>query len=570
MGDRTAKPIDAALKAANMTLADLHGVELIGGGMRVPKVQESIQKTLGDDLILGMHINSDESMALGVAFHGANVSTAFKVRHVGMTDINPFPILVNLENLDANDKKKKKKKNDDDAWSKHATIFKANGKVGVKKTIAFTHDSDVSCAVEYDDDDNFQLPEGTASAIETYNVRGVAEFAKEMTDKGLGKPKVALQFELSTSGLVDLVKAEATVEETYMVDEEVEVDDEEEENETATEGEEGEKKEEAEAEGEAAAETESEKEGDEKEENPDDSSASSEEEKKNATEEEKPKKKKTITVQKEKKKVHKRTLTFDSYHSGSIQPYSADIMAESKAKLAELARKDKERMDLEEIRNTYESYIYLIKNKLIDDEDAIAAVSTQEQRDYLSKSAMEAEDWMYDEGYDADLETYTKKYEELSAPAEKVFFRVKEVPARAEAVDAMNKKLDKVVALMTKWETTMPQVTEEERADVISKVDAVRQWMADKVEAQASADPADDPVFVSADVPKQTSELQAVISKLSKRPKPAPKEEKKNETDADAKSDDKESEEESKEESKEGEGEESKEEETKDSAAEDE
>merc|ERR1712038_1951620 len=38
--DRTAKPIDAALKAANMTLADLHGVELIGG-MRVPKVQES-------------------------------------------------------------------------------------------------------------------------------------------------------------------------------------------------------------------------------------------------------------------------------------------------------------------------------------------------------------------------------------------------------------------------------------------------------------------------------------------------------------------------------------------------
>merc|ERR1712038_2243258 len=554
MGDRTAKPIDAALKAANMTLADLNGVELIGGGMRVPKVQESIQKTLGDDLILGMHINSDESMALGAAFHGANVSTAFKVRHVGMTDINPFPILVNLENLDANDKKKKKKKNDDDAWSKHATIFKANGKVGVKKTIAFTHDSDVSCAVEYDDDDNFQLPEGTASAIETYNVRGVAEFAKEMTDKGLGKPKVALQFELSTSGLVDLVKAEATVEE--------------EENETATEGEEGEKKEEAEAE--AAAETESEKEGDEKEENADDSSASSEEEKKNATEEEKPKKKKTITVQKEKKKVHKRTLKFDSYHSGSIQPYSADIMAESKAKLAELARKDKERMDLEEIRNTYESYIYLIKNKLIDDEDAIAAVSTQEQRDYLSKSAMEAEDWMYDEGYDADLETYPKKYEELSAPAEKVFFRVKEVPARAEAVDAMNKKLDKVVALMTKWETTMPQVTEEERADVISKVDAVRQWMADKVEAQASADPADDPVFVSADVPKQTSELQAVISKLSKRPKPAPKEEKKNETDADAKSDDKESEEESKEESKEGEGEESKEEETKDSAAEDE
>mmetsp|Transcript_9476 Transcript_9476/g.11008 ORF Transcript_9476/g.11008 Transcript_9476/m.11008 type:complete len:246 (-) Transcript_9476:144-881(-) len=226
-------------------------------------------------------------------------------------------------------------------------------------------------------------------------------------------------------------------------------------------------------------------------------------------------------------------------------------MAESRAKLAELARKDKERMDLEEIRNTYESYIYLIKNKLIDDEEAIGAVSTQEQRDLLSKSAMEAEDWMYDEGYDADLETYTKKYEELSAPAEKVFFRVKEVSARAEAVAALNTKLDKVVALMTKWETTMPQITEEERTDVISKVDVVRKWISDKVEAQAAADPAADPVFTSAEVPLQTAELQTVISKLSKRPKPAPKkEEKKNETDADAeseKSEDDNKEEESKE-----------------------
>merc|ERR1712038_475857 len=133
MGDRTAKPIDAALKAANMTLADLHGVELIGGGMRVPKVQESIQKTLGDDLILGMHINSDESMALGAAFHGANVSTAFRVRQVGMTDINPFPIVVSLEEMEIAEPGglfgigggKKKEEGEEEVWSKQATIFKA-------------------------------------------------------------------------------------------------------------------------------------------------------------------------------------------------------------------------------------------------------------------------------------------------------------------------------------------------------------------------------------------------------------------------------------------------------------
>ena len=46
-----------------------------------------------------------------------------------------------------------------------------------------------------------------------------------MESKGLGKPKVSLQFELSNSGICQLVKAEAAVEETYMGEVEVEVDD---------------------------------------------------------------------------------------------------------------------------------------------------------------------------------------------------------------------------------------------------------------------------------------------------------------------------------------------------------
>jgi hypoxia up-regulated 1 len=215
--ERSSLPITNALKAANLTLDDINGIELIGGGMRVPKIQESIQHALGDKLELGMHINSDESMALGAAFHGANISTAFKVRHVGMTDINPFPIAVSFSETG-----KAKKK--EDAWSKNANIFKANGKLGVKKTIAFTQEKDIECHVYYEESE--YLPQGTEPSIEKYSISGVADFAKEMSKKKLGSPKVSLQFELSSSGLVKLVKAEAAVEEVYTVTEEVEVDDE--------------------------------------------------------------------------------------------------------------------------------------------------------------------------------------------------------------------------------------------------------------------------------------------------------------------------------------------------------
>jgi len=538
---RATEPITNALKAANKTLDDIDGVELIGGGMRVPKVQEEIQTLLGDKLDLGMHINSDESMALGAAFHGANVSTAFRVRHVGMADINPFPVSISLSNLPVEEKGglgslfgmgKKKEEGDsgegseeeEEEWSKHATIFKKNGKIGIKKTIAFTHDADVLCSIDYEESDS--LPVGTDSAIERYNITGVAEFAKEMADKGLAKPKVTLQFELSTSGLTQLIKAEAAVEEIITVTEEVEVEEEEEEGDkteeaAATEGEEkaGEEAKEEEKKEDADA-----KEGEEEKK---EEAEGKEEEKK---EKPKKKKKKTKTVEKEKKKVHKKPLKVKTYHVGHVKPHSASIMQESKNKLQYLAQKDKERMMLEEARNKVESYIYQIKNKLIDDEENIAKVSTEEQRSALSKMAEEAEDWMYDDGYTADLATMEDKYAELSTPAEKVWFRVAELTARPEALKALEKKMKKIEELMAKWETTMDHIPEADRADVLTKIGELRVSVAEKVKAQEEADPSEDPVLVSTDVPKFLDEVKTLVTKLSKIPKPKPVKEEKNDT----------------------------------------
>lgn len=219
---RAVAPIQKALAAANKTVADLTGMELIGGGMRVPRIQQELKAVLGENFELGMHINSDESFALGAAFAGANISTAFRVRAVGMTDVNPFPIGVSLSDLPGEDLQ-----TSDDAavWSKQATIFKSFGKVGVKKTIAFTHNREIHCGLDYVASD--LLPSGTELGLVRYNITGVSEFSKEMEEKGLGKPKVSLQFELSSSGIVSLIKADATVEETYTAQEEVEVDDDE-------------------------------------------------------------------------------------------------------------------------------------------------------------------------------------------------------------------------------------------------------------------------------------------------------------------------------------------------------
>jgi hypoxia up-regulated 1 len=224
---RAIQPVKDCLQAAGMTWSNVTAIELIGGGMRIPRVQQAITDLLGGSMELGLHMNADESMALGAAFVGANISTAFRVRQVGMTDIYPWEVSVSLQDHVSGTKKE----DEEEAWSKQATLFKPWGKIGVKKTIAFTHDKDVQCSLNYVASES--LPDGTELALENYNITGVAEFASDMEKKGLGKPKVSLQFEMSQSGIASLVKAEAAVEETYTVEEEVEVDDEAAENATA-------------------------------------------------------------------------------------------------------------------------------------------------------------------------------------------------------------------------------------------------------------------------------------------------------------------------------------------------
>lgn len=534
---RSTEPIHFALKSANLTLNDIHSVELIGGGIRIPKLQEEIRTTLGETLELGLHMNTDESMALGAAFHGANVSTAFRVRHVGMTDINPFSVSVFLSDLVSNQSPRKgifgfgaessnTKETFDSIWSKNATLFKRNGKLGIKKTIVFTHDRDVTCMVSYESTDS--LPVGTELSIEHHNITGITDFSNEMTGKGLSKPKVSLQFEMSTSGLIRLLKAEAVVEEILVEDSDFTNIDL---NRTKTDN--------------TAIDPLSNK-NDFSTNLKDDNSSSYERHDLSTNE--------TINVtninntkiliepkkvQKEHKRLHKRILRVISYYTGRIKPYSHEVMEESRTKLNELARKDEERIMLDESRNKFESYIYHIKNRFSDERDAIAAVSTVNQRESILKSADDAEEWLYQHGYDTDLKTFEAKFTELSDPAEKIFFRVVEAAARPKAISEMKKKLLKVENLVHTFEKSLPHTTVEERSSVLMKVEDVYKWISEKEHAQDELGPTMDPVFTSEEVSFQYKPLETLIATLRKKPKPMVKNEMENNetTDNDASTD---------------------------------
>jgi len=81
---RVVGPVEEVLQKAGVKMEDVDQIEMLGGGIRVPKVQEILQNTFKRSE-LGVHLNGDEAMCFGSAFIASNSSASFKVRKVYLT-----------------------------------------------------------------------------------------------------------------------------------------------------------------------------------------------------------------------------------------------------------------------------------------------------------------------------------------------------------------------------------------------------------------------------------------------------------------------------------------------------
>merc|ERR1712023_189008 len=249
----------------------------------------------------------------------------------------------------------------------------------------------------------------------------------------------------------------------------------------------------------------------------------------------KPKKKEKKEKKKkvEKKDTHlRRTLKIEDNPSIVLPPsWSEDELNDSKAKLEQLDYEDRQRKAKEAALNELEGYVYKVKNRLMDDETELSKVSTEEQRTSLSELAGATSEWIDDEaGQDTDLTVYKLKLTDLRTPAEAMFKRYSELTDRPAAVSKAREQLVGVKTTVGKWTETMPQVTDEEKSNLVDLVEKANKWLDDKEEAQSKRAAHEDPVFDSADVMPQLKTVGFTFEKLLRKPKPPPPKPAKNET----------------------------------------
>lgn len=94
-------PINEALQKAGLKISDINDIELLGGGVRVPKVIEILKKETGKEL--GSRMNGDEAMCFGSAFMASNSSADFKVKQIFLTQNPNFDVHVKIMPIDPAD-----------------------------------------------------------------------------------------------------------------------------------------------------------------------------------------------------------------------------------------------------------------------------------------------------------------------------------------------------------------------------------------------------------------------------------------------------------------------------------
>lgn len=91
---RVARPLEQALAAAGLQLADIDSIILHGGVTRTPFVQRELQKFCGSTNKIRTSVNADEAAVFGATFKGAALSPSFRVKDIRASDASGYPVML--------------------------------------------------------------------------------------------------------------------------------------------------------------------------------------------------------------------------------------------------------------------------------------------------------------------------------------------------------------------------------------------------------------------------------------------------------------------------------------------
>ncbi|KAL3157632.1 hypothetical protein ABBQ32_012079 [Trebouxia sp. C0010 RCD-2024] len=503
---RAAKPLQKLLQRNGLAPTDVHAVELLGGGSRIPKLQAELGLVLKGRL-LDKHLDADEAIVRGGAFYAANLSTTFRLaKKFGMADGTVYPITFQL------DESTKVKTGEAGSAFKPKTLLSYMKKFPTKRVVHLPNVTadPIKFALLYNVSQSRGLPPGTASPV-------MAQFVVTGVDSTLTKynttGKMGVHFSVDSSSILKVDKAESVIEvwEEYEVEVPVEppaVADTAKENGTTK-----------------ARETLEDDDADERE-----AAAEAEEEdtgrvtgKEGGANETAAKAKPAVVTTKEtrsRKKTFRVALTIAG--PGFAQPaMSPDQLKAGKQRMQQLQQAEQSRAAAAQAKNDLEAYIISTQARLADDEE-VQAVTTNKQRIAFQADLSKVEDWLYDQGEHEQAPVFREKLSQLRNTGDGVFFRVSELRARPEALRLARQFVQLASQTATAWPTSKPWINATDSENLTAELQAFTQWLDEEERKQEGVAAHEEPVLQSSTISARLLQLRNAFEKLNKKKKPAP------------------------------------------------
>eukprot|EP00920_Eleutheroschizon_duboscqi_P038165 GHVT01091216.1.p1 GENE.GHVT01091216.1~~GHVT01091216.1.p1 ORF type:complete len:610 (-),score=155.72 GHVT01091216.1:654-2483(-) len=466
-----------ALDQGNSTMADLDGVEVLGGAWRVPALQEFLTNEIFTPLPLGQHLNGDEAMAMGAAFIAANYSATFRAKKILMSDIAVHSYSVDLSSLGSSQFASEV------PLSRSTVLLKPQSRLFGSKTLAVRTAGD------------FQVDlRESGNLIATYAVTGVKEAVEkneleraaeggandlgaaaggrtggEEEGKDFRTPRVSLVFKIGSTGIIKPSKAFASFEVVVP---------------SNSKGEEQEQT------------------AEKNEPTPPTAGDNQTNEQPAAA---------TTTVKQVPLDVSTKFIP--------PLPLDEDTMAACVGRLSSLSQLDRQFSALSERRNMLESQIYSSRSWLSSDE-FVETVTTKEFVEKLRATLNDMEDWLYEEGMKASYEAIDGKLSELLAAITPIKERAKEFEQRPAVIAKMNKELIQQTSRLAKIRTNKNWVDMALVDAADANLKTLSEWWTEVKNKQDETPNEHDPVYNKKDSYAKLKTMHLEIKAIESIPKP--------------------------------------------------
>ncbi|KAL6497042.1 hypothetical protein OROGR_028971 [Orobanche gracilis] len=477
--ERVKKPLEKAFAEAGLTIENIHSVEVVGSGSRVPAIIRILSEFFGKEPRRTM--NASECVAKGSALQCAILSPTFKVRDFQVNESFPFPIALSWKVISPDTQ-------NGAVDNKQSTIvFPKGNPIPSVKALTFYRSGTFTIDVQYADVSELQAP----TRISTYTIGPFQSFKGE-------RAKLKVKARLNLHGIVAIESATQLLEE-----EEVEVPVVKETSNGAMNME----TDEAHSAPPSTAETDVNMQ-DAKTDGPGDVNGVPESGDGTAQMET------DVKVEAPKKKVKKTNVHVSEIIYGAM---AATDVQKAVEKEFEMALQDRVMEETKDKKNAVEAYVYDMRTKL---HDKYQEFVTESDRDQFISRLQEVEYWLYEDGEDETKGVYNAKLDKLKKQGDPIEERHKEHTERGAVIDQLTYCINSYREAAVSSDPKFEHIDWAEKQKVLNECLEAEAWLREKKQHQDTLPKYATPVLLSADVRKKAEALDRYCRPVMTKPKP--------------------------------------------------